>query len=71
MKKFVYLLSFAALVFLGWGASPIAHAEDGYNLGYEEAEENGVTDLDYDESDSESFNEGVGDYSEEMQGEND
>ena len=45
---------------------PAALAGEGHDAGYEWAEENDITDVDYDEGNSESFNEGVREYAEEQ-----
>ena len=46
---------------------PSAYAGEGHDAGYEWAEENDITDTDYDEGNSESFNEGVREYAEEQE----
>ena len=62
MNKFTFVLSFAALVWLGLGNSPVAYAGEGYDAGYEWAEQHDIDDPDYSNGNSESFNEGVRQY---------
>ena len=67
MKMFMYLLSFAALFYLGIECAPMAYAGEGHDAGYEWAEQHDITDTGYSNGNSESFNEGVREYAEEQE----
>jgi hypothetical protein len=59
------LLFFASMLLFGGAVS--LFAGEGHDAGYEWAEQNNIDDPDYDEGNSESFNEGVREYVEEQQ----
>ncbi|MDP3919252.1 MAG: hypothetical protein Q8R76_00375 [Candidatus Omnitrophota bacterium] len=59
MRAFSLLMLVAVLVF---GSVSVGYAADAYDEGYVWAEENDVTDINYNEGSSDDFNEGVRDY---------
>lgn len=66
MKKFIFLFSFTLfIIFLSVSSS--SYAGEGHDAGYEWAQEHDIQDANYDNGNSESFNEGVRQYAEEMQ----
>lgn len=65
MKRFLCLILFAFFNLFQW-ISPVC-AGEGHDAGYEWAEQNDITDTGYDEGNSESFNEGVRQYAEEIE----
>ena len=65
MKKLLVLLIVCGIFF-----SSTAFAGEGHDAGREWAEEHDITDVNYDNGNSESFNEGVREYAEEHQQEN-
>ncbi len=54
------------VVGLLWFHCPSAFAGSGHDAGYQWAAEHGIDDPDYDDGNSESFNEGVREYAEEQ-----
>lgn len=64
MKKTLIALVFTVMV-LGYGQ--IVYGGEGHDAGYEWAQEHDITDVDYSNGNSESFNEGVRQYAEERQ----
>jgi len=63
------ILGFAVMVIflLGISNSVLIYAGEGHDAGYEWAETHDITDVDYDQGNSESFNEAVRQYAEEQQ----
>lgn len=59
------------IILLLAGLSSLSFAGEGHDAGYEWAELHGITDVGYDEGNSESFNEGVREYAEERLAEED
>ncbi len=66
MKKIFLSLVFMVIA-LCYGQ--IAYGGEGHDAGYEWAQEHDITDVGYDNGNSESFNEGVRQYAEERQAE--
>ncbi|GEM_PF-2009276 len=66
MKKLMYFLTLTVSVLIGFIIVPTVYAGEGHDAGYEWAAEHGIDDPDYDEGNSESFNEGVREYAEEQ-----
>ena len=64
MRKTLIVSIFIATV-LSYGQ--IAYGGDGHDAGYEWAQEHDITDVGYDNGNSESFNEGVRQYADESQ----
>ena len=64
MRKALIALVFTVLV-LSYGQ--IAYGGEGHDAGYEWAQEHDITDVDYNNGNSDSFNEGVRQYAEENQ----
>ncbi len=64
MKKTLIVLVFIVAI-LNYGQ--IAYGGEGHDAGYEWAQEHDITDVSYDNGNSESFNEGVRQYAEERQ----
>ncbi len=60
---------FLGLVFIGIALSygQVVYGGEGHDAGYEWAQEHDITDVGYDDGNSESFNEGVRQYAEERQ----
>ena len=67
MKQILIALIFTIIV-LSYGQ--IVYGGEGHDAGYEWAQEHDITDVGYDNGNSESFNEGVRQYAEERQNEN-
>ena len=67
MKVSVRLFLFVIFVGLGLIVVSKAWAGDGHDAGYEWAQEHDIRDTGYDNGNSDSFNEGVREYAEEMQ----
>lgn len=63
MKKIIFLFSFTMFIVF----SSLSYAGEGHDAGYEWAQEHDIRDVNYDNGNSESFNEGVRQYAEEMQ----
>ena len=66
MKIILSLLSLSFLFIFGPIGIQTAQAGEGHDAGYEWAQEHDIRDVDYDDGNSESFNEGVREYAEEM-----
>jgi len=64
MKTIVLTILLAVLVI---GTSHIVYAGEGHDAGYEWAKKHDIRDTAYDKGDSESFNEGVRKYAEEVE----
>jgi hypothetical protein len=63
MKTFFLI---AVLILLQQATTPIVHAGEGHDAGYEWAQQHDITDTGYSNGNSESFNEGVRRYAEEQ-----
>jgi len=68
MKKTLIVLVF---IFSALSYGQIVYGGEGHDAGYEWAQEHDITDVGYDNGNSESFNEGVRQYAEEQQEEAD
>ena len=64
MKKIVLTIMFAVLII---GTSPIAYADEDHDAGYEWGKEHDIRDVNYISDNSQSFNEGVRAYSEDVE----
>ena len=70
VRIFLIFLFFAILNFFRLGDMSLAYAGEGHDAGYEWAQEHDITDTEYSNGNSDSFNEGVRQYAEEQEEEN-
>lgn len=65
MKRILSKMKISVVTY-GILATSLVYAGDGHDAGYRWAEQHDIRDIDYSNGNSESFNEGVREYAEEM-----